>query len=62
MSKDHSVVGVTHARVCEDEDLDPSQVVQISWCQSVRVLSRPFGQKTSSQSHHQQGFGIARKG
>ena len=29
---------------------------------AVRVLSRPLGQKTSSQSHHQQGFGIARKG
>ncbi len=30
--------------------------------QAVRVLIRPLGQKTSSQSHHQQGFGIARKG
>ena len=30
--------------------------------QVVRVLSRPLGQKTSSQSHHQQGLGIARKG
>ena len=26
------------------------------------VLSRPLGQKTSSQSQHQQGLGIARKG
>jgi hypothetical protein len=49
MPKDHSAVGVTHARVCEDEDLDPSQVDQISWCQAVRVLIRPLGQKTSSQ-------------
>ncbi len=24
MPKDHSAVGVTHARVCEGEDLDPS--------------------------------------
>ncbi len=31
------------------EDLDPSQVAQISWCQAVRVLIRPIGQKTSSQ-------------
>ncbi len=46
----------------EGEDLDPSRVAQISWWQAVRVLSRPLGQKTSSQSHHQQGFGIARKG
>jgi hypothetical protein len=36
-------------------------VAHISWWQAVRVLSRPLGQKTSSQSHHQQGFGIARK-
>jgi hypothetical protein len=28
----------------------------------VRVLNRPFGHKTSLQSHHQQGFGIVRKG
>jgi hypothetical protein len=49
MPKDHSGVGVTHARVCEGEDLDPSQVAQISWCQSVHVLIRPLGQKTSSQ-------------
>jgi hypothetical protein len=48
--------------VCEGEDLDPSRVAHISWWQAVRVLSRPLGQKTSSQSHHQQGFGIARKG
>ncbi len=26
------------------------------------VLSRPFGQKTNSRSHHQQGFGIATNG
>ena len=43
-------------------DLDPSQVVQISWWQAVRVLIRPLGQKTSSQSQHQQGLGIARNG
>jgi hypothetical protein len=49
MSKDHLPVGVTDARVCEAEDLDPSQVAQISWCQTVRVLIRPIGQKTSSQ-------------
>jgi hypothetical protein len=61
-AKDHLVVGARHARVCEDEDLDPSRVVQISWWQVVHVLSRPLGQKTSSQSHHQQGFGITRKG
>jgi hypothetical protein len=30
MSKGHLVVGVRHALVCEVEDLDPSQVVQIS--------------------------------
>jgi hypothetical protein len=36
--------------VCEDEDLDPSRVAHISWCQAVRVLSRPLGQKTSSQT------------
>ena len=30
-------------------DLDPSQVAQISWCQAVRVLIRPIGQKISSQ-------------
>ncbi len=36
--KDHSAVGVTHARACEGKDLDPSQVAQISWCQAVRVL------------------------
>ena len=43
--KDHSAVGVTHARVCEDEDLDPSQVAQISWCQGVRVLIRPLDRR-----------------
>ena len=62
MPKDHSAVGVTPARVCEGEDLDPSQVAQISWCQAVRVLIRPLGQKTSSQSQHHQGLGIAFKG
>jgi len=62
MSKDHLVVDALHARVCEGEDLDPSQVAKISWWQTVHVLSRPLGQKTSSQSHHQQGFGIATKG
>jgi hypothetical protein len=36
MSKDHSAVGARHARVCEGEDLDPSRVGQISWCQVVR--------------------------
>jgi hypothetical protein len=50
-----------YARVCEGEDLDPSRVAHISWWQVVHVLSRPLGQKTSSQSHHQQGFGITRK-
>jgi hypothetical protein len=62
MPKDRSAVGARHVRVCEGEDVDPSRMDQISWCQVVRVLSRPLGQKTSSQSHHQQGFGIARKG
>ena len=46
MPKDHSAIGVTHTRVYEGEDLDPSQVAQISWCQGVRVLIRPLGQKT----------------
>jgi hypothetical protein len=40
--------------------------IPVKWSRSlgdtVSVLSRPFGQKTSSQSHHQQGFGIVRKG
>jgi hypothetical protein len=45
MSKDHSAVGTRHARVCEGEDMDPSRVGQISWCQAVLVLSRPLGQK-----------------
>ncbi len=62
MSKDRSVVGARHARVCEGEDVDPSRVAQIFWYQAVRVLNRPLRQKTSSQSHHQQGFGIARRG
>ncbi len=62
MPKDRSTVDARHARVYEGEDVDPSRVAQISWCQAVRVLSRPLGQKTSSQSHHQQGFGITRKG
>jgi hypothetical protein len=60
--KGHSAVGARRARVCEGEELDPSRADQISWCQAVRVLSRPLGQKTSSQSQHQQGLGIARKG
>ncbi len=55
-------VGGRHTHVCEGEDLDPSRVTHISWWKAVRVLSRPLGQKTSSQSHHQQGFGIVRKG
>jgi hypothetical protein len=50
MTKDHSGVGVRHPRVCEDGDLDPSRVDQISWWQAVHVLSRPLGQMTSSQS------------
>ncbi len=40
----------------------PLVVDQISWYQTVHVLSRPLGQKTSSQSQHQQGLGITRKG
>jgi hypothetical protein len=47
MPKDHSAVGARHARVCEGEDVDPSRVAQISWCQVVHVLNRPLGQKTS---------------
>ena len=39
--------------VCEGQELDPSRVDQISWCQTVRVPRRPLGQKTSSQSQHQ---------
>jgi hypothetical protein len=62
MREGHSAVGARRARVCEGEELDPSRVDQISWCQTVRVLSRPLGQKTSSQSQHQQGLGIAFKG
>ena len=38
-----------------------SRVDQISWCQTVRVLGRPLGQKTSSQSQ-QQGSGTVRQG
>ncbi len=57
----HSTVGARHTLVYEGEDLDPSRVAHISWWQTVRVLSRPFGQKTSSQSHHQQGFGIEKR-
>jgi hypothetical protein len=49
----HSVVGARRARVFEGEELDPSRVDQISWCQVVRVRNRPLGQRTSSQSHHQ---------
>ncbi len=60
--KGHSSVGARCAHVCEGEELDPSRSDQISWCQTVHVLSRPLGQKTSSQSRHQQGLGIARKG
>ena len=42
MRKGHSDVGGSRARVCEGEELDPSRVDQISWCQVVRVLSRPL--------------------
>jgi hypothetical protein len=31
MPKGHLVVDALHAHVCEDEDLDPSRVAQISW-------------------------------
>ena len=62
MRKGHSAVGARRTHVCEGEELDPSRVDQISWCETVRVLSRPLGQKTSSQSHHQQGLGIVREG
>ena len=51
-----------HSHVCEGEELDPSRVDQISWCQTVLVLSRPFGQKTSSQSQYQQISGNEREG
>ena len=47
IQQDHGPTCV--AAVCEGADLDPSQVAQISWCQAVRVLIRPLGQKTSSQ-------------
>jgi hypothetical protein len=40
MPKDHSSVGVRHAHVYEDEDLDPSRVAHISWWQVVRVVVR----------------------
>ena len=33
--------------MCEDEELDPSRVDEISWCQAEHVLSRPLGQMTS---------------
>jgi hypothetical protein len=62
MPKDHSSVGARHARVCEGEDLDPSRVAHISWWQDVRVLSRPLGQKTSSQSHHSRDSESREKG
>ena len=62
MRKGHSVVGTRSSRVRKGEELDPSRVDQISWCQTVLVLNRPLGQKTSSQSQHQQGLGIAKKG
>ena len=55
----HHRIITRHDHVCEGEDLDPSRVDQISWYQTVHVLNRPLGQKTSSQSHHQQGFGTA---
>ena len=48
--------------VFEDEELDPSRADQISWSQTVHVLNRPLGQKTSSPSQHHQGLGITRKG
>jgi hypothetical protein len=41
MAKGHSAIGGRRARVCEGEELDPSRVDQISWCQVVRVLNRP---------------------
>ena len=50
------------SRVFEGEELDPSRADQISWCQTVLLLSRPLGQKTSSQSQYHQGLGITRKG
>ena len=56
------VVGGRRVHVCEGEELDPSRVDQISWYQVVRALRRPLGQKTSSQSQYQQGFGTGRKG
>ena len=40
------------SHVCVGEELDPSRVDQISWCQDVHVLNRPLGQKTSSQSQY----------
>jgi hypothetical protein len=48
MAKGHSTVGVRHAHLGESEELDPSQIDQISWFQVVLVLRRPLGQKTSS--------------
>jgi hypothetical protein len=57
-----SAVGARHARVCEVEDSDATPVDQISWCKVLRAPSRPFGQKTSLFSQHQQGFGIATRG
>jgi hypothetical protein len=44
----HTAVGTRHAHVCEVEDLDPTPVEQICWCQTVHVPNRPFGQKTNS--------------
>ena len=46
-----SAVGARRVHVFEREELDPSLVAQIFWCQDVQ--SRPFGQTTSSQSQHQ---------
>ncbi len=46
----------------KDGFLHHTRLGLVGWISYVRVLSRPLGQKTSSQSHHHQGFGIARKG
>jgi hypothetical protein len=43
----YTAVGARHARACEVENLDPTPVEHISWCQSVSVTRRPFGQKTN---------------
>jgi hypothetical protein len=53
-----STVGTHHVHVCVVEDTDPTPVDQISWWKVLRVLSRPFGQKTNLLSQYHQGFGI----